>query len=72
MRWGFGWELGPFEILDAIGTEPRVRDGLVPPAAPGLQLLRSARDRSAIVKSNPGAASSISATACCASSSTRR
>ena len=25
------------------------------PAAPGLQLLRSARDRSAIVKSNPGA-----------------
>src|SRR6185503_12889394 len=55
MRWGFGWELGPFEILDAIGTGPRVRDGLVPPAAPGLQLLRSARDRSAIVKSNPGA-----------------
>src|SRR5436190_4517550 len=55
MRWGFGWELGPFEILDAIGTGPCVRDGLVPPAAPGLQLLRSARDRSAIVKSNPGA-----------------
>ena len=55
MRWGFGWELGPFEILDAIGTAPRVRDGLVPPAAPGLQLLRSARDRSALVKSNPGA-----------------
>jgi 3-hydroxyacyl-CoA dehydrogenase len=21
MRWGFGWELGPFEIWDAIGTE---------------------------------------------------
>ena len=55
MRWGFGWELGPFEILDAIGTQPRVRDGLVPPAAPGLQLLRSARERGAVVKSNPGA-----------------
>jgi 3-hydroxyacyl-CoA dehydrogenase len=55
MRWGFGWELGPFEILDAIGTQPRTRDGLVPPAAPGLQLLRAARDRSAIVKTNPGA-----------------
>jgi hypothetical protein len=27
----------------------------VPPAAPGLQLLRSARERSAIVKTNPGA-----------------
>jgi 3-hydroxyacyl-CoA dehydrogenase len=55
MRWGFGWELGPFEIRDALGLEPRVRNGLVPPAGPGLQLLRSARDRSAIVKSNPGA-----------------
>jgi 3-hydroxyacyl-CoA dehydrogenase len=55
MRWGFGWELGPFEILDAVGTQPRVRDGLVPPAGPGLQLLRSARDRQAIVKANPGA-----------------
>jgi len=22
MRWGFGWELGPFEIMDAIGVKP--------------------------------------------------
>ena len=22
MRWGFGWELGPFELIDAIGIEP--------------------------------------------------
>ena len=21
MRWGFGWELGPFELIDAIGIE---------------------------------------------------
>ncbi len=56
MRWGFGWELGPFEIMDALGIQPaRTREGLVPPAAPGLQLLRAARDRGAIVKSNPGA-----------------
>jgi len=56
MRWGFGWELGPFEIMDAIGGRPeKTREGLVPPAAPGLQLLRSARERSAIVKANPGA-----------------
>ena len=24
MRWGFGWELGPFELWDAIGVEPTV------------------------------------------------
>ncbi len=22
MRWGFGWELGPFEIMKAIGMDP--------------------------------------------------
>jgi len=78
MRWGFGWEIGPFEIWDAIGadqvveacgvTDPpplvqellqsgrtRFRDGLVPPAAPDLQILRAARDRSQVVRTNPGA-----------------
>jgi len=48
MRWGFGWELGPFEIMAAIGI----------PAGelrPTVTLLRSAHDRSAIVKANPGA-----------------
>jgi len=62
MRWGFGWELGPFELLDAIrgpetsaprdvGSAPRT----VPPAAPDLQLLKSSRDRSRIIKKNAGA-----------------
>jgi 3-hydroxyacyl-CoA dehydrogenase len=102
MRWGFGWELGPFETWDAIGVAevaeavgsselpPLVREALdrgafrqptsaaraepagshgsdiangratraiqgVPPAAPGLQILRSARERSAVVRRNPGA-----------------
>jgi 3-hydroxyacyl-CoA dehydrogenase len=85
MQWGFGWELGPFEIADAIGLQqvldvvresapdlladgvPRVwqealaagrnrlRDGAVAPAAGDLQILRSARDRSAVVKKNAGA-----------------
>jgi len=79
MRWGFGWDLGPFELIDAIGahtvidaaaqTEPgvlrdgvppllqqgRIRNGLVPPAAPDLQILRSAKERSRIVKKNAGA-----------------
>jgi 3-hydroxyacyl-CoA dehydrogenase len=77
MHWGFGWELGPFELWDAIGIDavlasapaqvPPVveelkaagrssfRDGAIPPSAPGLQLLRSAKDRSAVVRRNPGA-----------------
>ncbi|OFW20449.1 MAG: hypothetical protein A3H97_21100 [Acidobacteria bacterium RIFCSPLOWO2_02_FULL_65_29] len=78
MRWGFGWELGPFEIWDAIGVDrvldaikpparpPLVeevlgagrqtfRDGGLPPAAPGLQILKSAKDRQRIVRANPGA-----------------
>ena len=84
MQWGFGWELGPFEIWDAIGVcevtsaiadrqigvgEPlpplvaevlasgrnRFRDGGVPPAAPDLQILRSAKDRQRIVRRNAGA-----------------
>ena len=83
MRWGFGWELGPFETWDAIGADtvieacavadppPLVRDLLaaggtrfrpaaggfseVPPAGPGLQILRSAKERERVVRSNAGA-----------------
>ncbi len=25
MKWGFGWQLGPFEMWDAIGVEKSVR-----------------------------------------------
>ena len=78
MKWGFGWELGPFETWDALGIRnvlkaigakeapPLVADilqrgndrflgGSVPPAAPDLQILRSARERERIVKRNAGA-----------------
>ena len=85
MRWGFGWELGPFEIADAIGIQQvldvtrtpapeltasgvpdlwqhalsqrrnRLRDGEVAPAGPDLQILRSAKERSAVVRKNAGA-----------------
>jgi 3-hydroxyacyl-CoA dehydrogenase len=85
MRWGFGWDLGPFELIDAIGAQAVVdaaqqadpdvlRDGIpqllqqalrspdglrqkkeVPPAAPDLQILRSAKERSKVVKKNAGA-----------------
>ena len=37
MRWGFNWDLGPFEMLDAIGVREFVRraeaDGVAVPAA---------------------------------------
>ena len=83
LQWGFGWELGPFETLDAIGVQEvvaawrssaggdallppmlaeriasganRLRRGPIAPAGPGLQLLRTAKDRSAVVRRNPGA-----------------
>ncbi len=32
MRWGFGWELGPFEIWDAIGIQTVVDAMATPPA----------------------------------------
>jgi len=78
MQWGFGWELGPFEVCDAIGLrelleamdhpEPppliaealaagrnRFRDGRVPPADAGLQILRAAKERHRVVRRNAGA-----------------
>ena len=87
MRWGFGWEIGPFELWDAIGAgavleacgvaDPpalvrglggpappappapgapvRFRAGRLPPAGVGLEVLRSARERGAVVRRNAGA-----------------
>ena len=59
MRWGFGWELGPFELMDAIGmdgsgTAAEARPTL-PPAGPGLEILRAVKERSTVVKKNAGA-----------------
>jgi 3-hydroxyacyl-CoA dehydrogenase len=78
MKWGFGWELGPYEVWDAVGVRTvveavkpaavpklvadllasggeRFRPGPVPLAAADLQILRSARERQCVIKSNPGA-----------------
>jgi len=83
MRWGFGWELGPFELLDVIGLKEvlaaaegtramqggvppliaglleggltRFREGPVKPAAPDLQILRTAREHHAVIRKNAGA-----------------
>jgi 3-hydroxyacyl-CoA dehydrogenase len=55
MRWGFGWELGPFELLDAIRGPKGGAAREVPPAGPDLLLLKSAKDRNRVVKKNAGA-----------------
>jgi 3-hydroxyacyl-CoA dehydrogenase len=83
MRWGFGWDVGPFELIDIIGVKevlaaaegthavqggvppllkslieagtPRFREGFVKPAAADLQILRSAKDQSRVIKKNAGA-----------------
>jgi 3-hydroxyacyl-CoA dehydrogenase len=84
MRWGFGWDAGPFELIDIIGAKEviaaaqaagghamaagvpplmanlleggkKFRDGLVRPAAADLQILRSAKEQSRVIKKNAGA-----------------
>ncbi len=58
MQWGFGWELGPFETCDAIGFPEghgRFREHPLPPAGPELQILRTARETSRIVRANAAA-----------------
>ncbi|MDP2390611.1 MAG: 3-hydroxyacyl-CoA dehydrogenase NAD-binding domain-containing protein, partial [Acidobacteriota bacterium] len=85
MRWGFGWDLGPFELFDIIGVREvlaaaeatgghamaggvppliasmldggltRFREGAVKPAAPDLQILRTAKEQGRVIKKNAGA-----------------
>ena len=69
MRWGFGWELGPFELWDAVGVDAVCEAcGLAePPAAvrdpdalrqargPELRILRAARAARPPVRRNAGA-----------------
>jgi 3-hydroxyacyl-CoA dehydrogenase len=69
MKWGFGWELGPFEIMEALGLDERNAAGAQAFQASGtaeaagarafqasaLQILKSAKDRNRVVKKNAGA-----------------
>ena len=55
MHWGYGWPLGPFELADALGIGQPHRSTPLAPAGPELELLRSARDRKAVIESNAGA-----------------
>jgi 3-hydroxyacyl-CoA dehydrogenase len=54
MKWGFGWELGPFEILDALGPEAVAQSAGA--AAPSLAAPRAAAPADKkIIKKNAGA-----------------
>jgi 3-hydroxyacyl-CoA dehydrogenase len=64
MKWGFGWELGPFEIADALGLDgmPAASDvgasvggALFQGARADLTILAAAKDRGRVVKKNAGA-----------------
>ena len=69
MRWGFGWELGPFELWEAIGPEVvlqacglselpeaiRDMDALRQARGPELRILRAARAERTPVRRNAGA-----------------
>jgi 3-hydroxyacyl-CoA dehydrogenase len=63
MKWGFGWELGPFELIDAIGLEGvegrgsdlAPRTGAPYGPAADLHILEAAKDRSPVVRKNAGA-----------------
>ena len=69
MRWGFGWELGPFELWEAIGPEAvlqacglseppeaiRDMDALRQARGPELRILRGARAERPPVRQNAGA-----------------
>ena len=48
MRWGFGWELGPFELMEALGLE-------APEPAKAGPHVRESKERPPVVKKNAGA-----------------
>ena len=55
MRWGFGWELGPFAIMKAIGIEGGSKGPALHDPPSDLFILKRAKDRQQIVRRNSGA-----------------
>jgi 3-hydroxyacyl-CoA dehydrogenase len=68
MRWGFGWERGPFEMWDAIGDETvrahataaaparaRWRESRLPPPGPGMLVLQESKAVRPVVEQNAAA-----------------
>ena len=53
MQWGFGWEWGPREMLDALDRRTPRRSP--PPAKPELMILRQAAQDGRVVTRNPAA-----------------
>ena len=52
MKWGFGWEMGPFELCDARGVEPMIEDWVreKTPVPPLVENLRAANGKSFYVQ----------------------
>ena len=56
MRWGFGWELGPFAIMKALGMDAASCAKDAKSAQPNdLLILKDAKDRQKVVRKNAGA-----------------
>ena len=57
MRWGFGWELGPFAIMNALGMNSGsiANDTKAAAATSDLLILKDAKDRQKVVRKNAGA-----------------
>src|SRR3954462_7796427 len=57
MRWGFGWELGPFAIMKAMGMDagPIAKETRPAAAASDLLILKDAKNRQKVVRKNAGA-----------------
>jgi 3-hydroxyacyl-CoA dehydrogenase len=62
MRWGFGWELGPYAIMRAIGMDAgeaalqsSLKAGPHLPGASDLLILKDAKARQKVVRANAGA-----------------
>jgi 3-hydroxyacyl-CoA dehydrogenase len=69
MRWGFGWELGPFAIMDALGIDAgRSAEAVAPPDGveaatdvarrqqpSDLLILKAAKEQNKVVRKNAGA-----------------
>ncbi|MCU1384312.1 MAG: 3-hydroxyacyl-CoA dehydrogenase [Acidobacteria bacterium] len=56
MRWGFGWELGPYEIMKALGMNGGGASAAAVQGPPSdLVILKQAKERQKVVRKNAGA-----------------
>jgi 3-hydroxyacyl-CoA dehydrogenase len=55
MRWGFGWELGPYAIMTAIGMDGGSKGPALQTQPSDLLILKQAKDQQKVVRKNAGA-----------------